>query len=90
MSEQLVSLIKKVGGSASAFDKFCDNIDIDYAFDSSTNANYTIIRIYKNKLDGTKQYPFVYAPNGAEPCQKSTYEIAHEDGWFLAINAEMP
>ena len=75
------------GGSASDFDKFCDNIDIDYAFDSATNANYTIMRIYKDKLDGTKQYPFVYAPNGAEPCQKSTYEISHEDGWFLAINS---
>ncbi|MBQ8767984.1 MAG: hypothetical protein IJZ16_14400, partial [Clostridia bacterium] len=39
-------------------DSFIQNIDIDYAFDSTTNANYTIVRIYKNRIDGTKQYPF--------------------------------
>lgn len=75
------------GGAQSEFDKFCNNIDIDYEYDSVTNANYTIIRIYKERLDGTKQYPFVYAPNGADACEKSTYEISHEDGWLLAINS---
>lgn len=75
------------GGTQSDFDKFCNNIDIDYEYDSVTNANYTIIRIYKERLDGTKQYPFVYAPNGADACEKSTYEISHEDGWLLAINS---
>lgn len=68
------------GGSSSNFDKFCDNIDIDYAFDSATNANYTVFRIYKNKLDGTKQYPFVRYKN-----MRSSLELAEEEGWFLTI-----
>lgn len=75
------------GGAKSPLDDFIDNMDIDYAYDSATGANYTIIRVYKDKLDETKQYPFVYAPNGANACQKSTYEISKEDGWLLAINA---
>ena len=74
------------GGSKAEIDSFIDNVDIDYSYDESTGANYTIIRVYRDKIDGTKQYPFVYAPNGAEACQMSTYEIAHNDGWLLAIN----
>ncbi len=78
------------GGSSeyipSDLDVFCKNMKLDYAYDEATGANYTIIRIFKDKLDGTKQYPFVYAPNGANSCKKSTYEIANEDGWLLALN----
>ncbi len=74
------------GDSKAEIDSFIDNVDIDYSYDESTGANYTIIRVYRDKIDGTKQYPFVYAPNGAEACQMSTYEIAHNDGWLLAIN----
>ena len=74
-------------GNQSDFNTFCDNIKLDYGYDATTNANYTIIRIYKDRLDGEKQYPFVYAPNGAGVCQKTTYDLVQEDGWFLAINA---
>lgn len=73
-------------GTPSELDEFINNIDLDYEYDEATNANYTIVRVYRDKLDGTKQYPFVYAPNGAEACQMSTYEISHNDGWLLAIN----
>lgn len=68
-------------------DSFIDNIDIDYAFDSNTDANYTVIRIYKHKIDGTMQYPFVYAPNGAGAGNKSTLDMTMQDGWMLAINS---
>lgn len=64
-----------------------DNVDVDYMFDSDTNANYTIIRIYKNKIDGTKQYPFVYAPKGVGTGTMSTYDLAVDEGWLLAINS---
>lgn len=66
---------------------FIENTDIDYAYDADTGANYTVIRIYRNKLDGSKQYPFVYAPNGAGAGDKSTYDMAVNDGWLLAINS---
>lgn len=68
-------------------DTFLDNTDVDYAYDADTVAYYTVIRIYKQKLDGSKQYPFVYAPNGAGAGDKSTYDMTVEDGWFLAINS---
>ena len=68
-------------------DDFSENIDIDYAYDSVTNANYTVIRVYKKKIDGNYQYPFVYAPNGAEAGTKSTLDMTAIDGWTLAINS---
>lgn len=85
---ELASATISSGGSGtpSELDEFINNIDLDYEYDEATNANYTIVRVYRDKLDGTKQYPFVYAPNGAEACQMSTYEISHNDGWLLAIN----
>ena len=70
----------------SALEDFLDNIDVDYAFDSATNANYTVIRVYQKKIDGTKQFPFAYAPNGSSAGTKSTMDMATDDGWVLAIN----
>lgn len=67
--------------------EFLDNLDVDYAFDEGTNANYTVIRVYKKKLDGTYQFPFVYAPNGAGAGDKSTLDMTTQDGWMLAINS---
>ena len=75
--------------SITATDKlysFIQNTDIDYAFDSATNTNYIIIRIYKNRLDGARQYPFVYAPDGVGSGTKSTYDLVTDEGWFFAIN----
>lgn len=71
-------------------DLFIDNIDVDYRFDATSNANYTVIRVYKNTIHGGKQYPFVFAPNGAEAAgsrNKSTYEMNTEYGFVLALNA---
>ena len=68
--------------------QFIDNIDIDYEYDSTTNANYSVIRIYKNKLDGTQQFPFVVAPNGANAGDKSTYDLIQgNNNYVLAINS---
>ena len=74
----------------SSMDVFLDNIDVDYAYDTSSGANYTVIRVYKTKLDGTKQYPFVVVPNTS----KNTYSaldlmnaFADTNGYLLAINS---
>lgn len=74
-------------GGISAIGTFIDNADVDYLFDDATGAYYTVIRVYKKKLDGTQQFPFVYAPNGTSPGNKSTYDLVYSDGWALAINA---
>lgn len=88
LSEEMANL-KEIGtGSGkTTLDTFIDNIDVDYAYDADTGANYTIIRIYKNKIDGTKQYPFVYAPNGAGKGTQSTYNMNHDKGFVFAINS---
>lgn len=73
-----------------SFDEFLDNIDVDYAYDSATGANYTVIRVYKNKLDGTKQYPFAVVPDVNE-IKYSTLDFmekfADDNGYLLAINS---
>lgn len=74
------------GNIINQYSDFIDNVDVDYEFDSESNANYTVIRVYKKKLDGSVQYPFVYAPNGANAGTKTALDIA-DDGWGLAINA---
>ena len=68
-------------------DTFIDNMNIDYEFDSPSDANYTILRIYQTKIDGTKQYPFVYSPNGIDGATDSTLSMNRRDKWPFAINA---
>lgn len=73
-----------------AMTKFIRNTDIDYAYDADTKANYTVIRIYKNKLDGSKQYPFAVVPdiNGVTYSALDLMNtFADSTGYLLAINA---
>lgn len=76
----------KENGGDSALDTFIANTDIAHLYDDTTGAYYTVIRVYKQKIDGTYQYPFVYAPNGANAGNKSTLDMTKSDGWLLAIN----
>ena len=68
-------------------DTFANNVNIDYEFDSSGNVNYSCIRVYRKKIDGTLQYPFVYAPFGVEHCSWSTLDMNLIKRFPLAINA---
>ncbi|MGN0478335.1 MAG: phosphodiester glycosidase family protein [Hominenteromicrobium sp.] len=75
------------GSGKTALDTFMDNTDIDYLYDEATGAYYTVIRVYKQKLDGSCQFPFVYAPNGSKAGDKSTYDMTMGEGWLLAVNS---
>lgn len=66
---------------------FTENYHLDYQYDSATNANYTVLRIYKLKTDGTEQYPFVYAPSGIGGWTESALDVANRCGWLLTINS---
>lgn len=66
---------------------FSDNMELDYAFDSATNANYTVLRIYQTKRDGTKQYPFARIPNPTIASPISALDLARAEGWAVTINA---
>lgn len=90
VSEEIDDVETNAQGGKTAFDTFMDNIDVDYAYDSSTGANYTVIRVYKTKLDGTKQYPFVVVPDVNEN-KYSTLDFmenfADDNGYLFAINS---
>ena len=75
-----------VDDKVSKFD-FLSNTQLDYKYDEATGANYTVIRIFRDKLDGTKQFPFVYAPNLLNSGTYSTYDLVNKEHFLLAINA---
>lgn len=60
---------------------------VDYKYDEISNANYTVIRIFKKKTDGTVQFPFVYAPNGTGAGKQSTLQMNSVKTFPIAINA---
>lgn len=66
---------------------YLDNYVIDYEYDTETATSYTVIRVFKQKTDGSYQYPFVYAPDGAETGTKSTLDMMNSESFVLAINA---
>lgn len=74
---------KKIGDVANSF---AENMHLDYAFDANTDANYTVLRVFKNKTDGSKQYPFVYVPNGANAGTQSTLQMNLQKKFCAAIN----
>lgn len=71
----------------SDFALFSSNMQIDYKYDSVGNTNYTVIRVFKKRLDGAEQYPFVYAPNGINSGTQSTLTMNKTKGFYVAINA---
>lgn len=75
------------GSGSSDYDKFRQNMTLDYGYDAETGTSYTTIRVYKKKTDGTLQYPFVFVPNknGAPIC--SGLDVATNYGFPLTINA---
>ena len=64
------------------YDSFTADMELDYAFDSTTNANYSVVRVFKTKRDGTKQYPFVRYPG-----RMKTADFAASEKWPLISNA---
>lgn len=69
---------------------FADNMELDYEFDETSDANYTVIRVFQTKRDGTKQYPFVRVPNEkyiSAQGRTNALTLAREEGWLLTINA---
>lgn len=63
------------------------NIFIDYRFDAATGSYFTVVRVHKLKIDGTYQYPHIFAPFGVGPRQWSTLEMNRKFGFAVAMNA---
>lgn len=74
-----------LGEALNLQDLFYENTNFTYG--RINNTNYTIMRIFKKRLDGNSQYPFVR--NIYIPYQKpgqTAYELANSEGWYLVIN----
>lgn len=67
-------------------DDFSRNMELFHGFDSDANTRYTVIRVFKKKVDGTFQYPFVrYSHDNGQ--SKNANELRNAEGWNLIINA---
>lgn len=75
------------GKDIAAASEFANNMNLDYEFDESGNANYQVLRIFKKRIDGSEQYPFVYVPNGTGAGTQSTLSMNSQKGFMVAINA---
>ena len=67
-------------------DSFSQNMELDYEFDATTNANYTVLRVYRTKRDGTMQFPFVRVPS-VTSVPYTALDLARLEGWDITINA---
>lgn len=67
--------------------EFSDNYSIDYKIDKATGTAYTVTRIFQTKIDGSKQFPFVYAPTKVQASTSSALQMNSQKGFPLAMNA---
>lgn len=63
-----------------AIDSFMDNTQLTFGRYAGTN--YFAIRIYRTRIDGTKQYPFVQRLYPEE----SVPSVVAREGWLFAVN----
>lgn len=64
-----------------------DEVTIHKYRDNTAGTNYYVIQVPQTRSDGTKQYPFVYAPNGSAAGTQSTLDMNLEKGFEMALNA---
>ena len=81
----LVAAINELAAEKNA--DFLKNVSIQQAYDEASATHYTALRIFKERLDGQLQYPFVYAPNAAGAASLSPKDLALLENWPLVINA---
>ena len=78
---------EEANSSAGTTYDITDNYIIDYEFDTKTSTNYSVIRVFKQKTDGSYQYPFVYAPNGGDAATLSPIDMMADKDFVLVVNA---
>lgn len=85
--QQKAQVRRNIGVGESSLNTFIQNSDIDHAYDPDSGAYYTVIRIYKQKMDGSYQYPFVYAPTYNGDYGTTAINLAENEGFLLTANA---
>lgn len=62
------------------------NMALLHGYDSTADTRYTILRVFKQKVDGTLQYPFVRKAN-SDGTSRNAIELRCIEGWNLIFNA---
>lgn len=70
-----------------ADEQWNNEVSINKYRDNDTGTNYYVIRIPQTRMNGSKQFPFLYVPNGTGRATESTLEMNIRDRFYLAINA---
>ncbi len=63
-----------------------DEITVEKNRDPSTSTAYYVVTIPQTRPNGTKQYPFVFAPNGADGGTMSTLTMMKNYHFYLGMN----
>lgn len=64
-----------------------EEITVEKKYNSTASTYYYVIRIPQTRSDGSKQYPFVFAPNGSNGGTMSTLTMMQTYGFYMGINA---
>lgn len=68
------------------FSSWDEEISVEKLRDSSSSTSYYKVIIPQTRINGDKQFPFVYAPNGTGVRTLSTLEMNEQCGFYAAIN----
>lgn len=73
-------LYNYLGQSFNNRGNFYDNMQTGFLYDDNTTTAYYLTRVFKKRIDGSNQYPFIRV-NRTKP-----QTIASNEGWLLVVN----
>lgn len=80
-------VIANIANKETVYNQFSEGFFLWQGRNTTTGTNYSIMRIFQKKADGSMQFPFVYAPNGVNRSNYSTLSMNIAKGFPFAINA---
>lgn len=80
----MVGIYNTQGEIADEHLRFPENLTVEYLYDTASETAYYLTRVFKKRLDGTNQYPFI-RNNGLDN-RKSVYDLVTSEGWEIGIN----
>lgn len=60
--------------------------NLSFGYSRLHDTNYTMFRIFKKKIDGTEQHPFIRMFTNDSNGKRTAYSLATTEGWNFVIN----
>lgn len=60
--------------------------NLSFGYSRLHDTNYTMFRIFKKKIDGTEQHPFIRMFSNDSKGKRTAYSLATTEGWNFVIN----